>query len=103
MFAQMMLLNNLGSVDIGFFVGCAVAIVLVVAIYFLIPVFNKKQYREQRENLKKREEAFKSYKGISAAQDESASADVLSCENKQDNAECEQKDSRDEIKDGAEG
>lgn len=98
-----MLLNSLGSVDIGFFVGCAVAIVLVVAIYFLIPVFNKKQYREQRENLKKREEAFKSYKGVSTAQDESASADVLSCENKQDNAECELKDSRDEIKDGAEG
>ncbi len=100
-----MLLNSLGSVDIGFFVGCAVAIVLVVAIYFLIPVFNKKQYREQRENLKKREEAFKSHKGVSTAQDESASANdgVFACENKQDNAECEQKDSRDEIKDGAEG
>lgn len=60
MFRNLLLLNKLGSVDIGFFVGCAVAIVLIVGIYFLIPVFNKKQYQEQRDNLKKREDAFKS-------------------------------------------
>ena len=52
-------LNLLGPVDIGFFVACAVIIAIIVAIYFLIPVFNKKQYQEQRENLKKREVAFK--------------------------------------------
>ncbi len=69
MFAKLMLLNKLGSVDVGFFVGCAVAIVLIVAIYFLIPVFNKKQYQEQRDNLKKREEAFKTSKGLSNTQD----------------------------------
>lgn len=63
MFRNLLLLNELGSVDIGFFVGCAVAIVLIVGIYFLIPVFNKKQYQEQRDNLKKREEAFKSNRG----------------------------------------
>ncbi len=70
MFAKMMLLNKLGSVDVGFFVGCAVAIVLIVAIYFLIPVFNKKQYQEQRDNLKKREEAFRTSRGLPNAQDD---------------------------------
>lgn len=63
MFRNLLLLNELGSVDIGFFVGCAVVIALIVGIYFLIPVFNKKQYQEQRDNLKKREDAFKSNRG----------------------------------------
>lgn len=72
MFAKMMLLNKLGSVDVGFFVGCAVAIVLIVAIYFLIPVFNKKQYQEQRDNLKKREEAFRTSRGLPNAQDDAS-------------------------------
>lgn len=58
--------NTLGPVDIGFFVACAAIIVIAVAIYFLIPVFNKKQYQEQRDNLKKREVAFKSNRGESA-------------------------------------
>ena len=31
---------------------------LAVGIYFLIPILNKKQYQQQRENLKKREESF---------------------------------------------
>lgn len=62
MIKNLLLLNELGPVDIGFFVACAVIIVLIVAVYFLIPVFNKKQYQEQRENLKKREDAFKSNK-----------------------------------------
>ncbi|MCM1395828.1 MAG: hypothetical protein NC132_06980, partial [Corallococcus sp.] len=53
-------INNLGGVDIAFFIICAVIVVAIVGIYFLIPVFNKKQYQEQRENLRKREEAFKS-------------------------------------------
>lgn len=43
MFDSLLLLNKLGSVDIGFFVACAAIIVLIVAVYFLIPVFNKKQ------------------------------------------------------------
>lgn len=60
MIKNLLLLNPLGPVDIGFFVACAVIVVLIIAVYFLIPVFNKKQYQEQRENLKKREEAFKS-------------------------------------------
>ena len=57
---SMMCLNKLKSVDVGFFIACAVVILLIVAVYFLIPVFNKKLYREQRENLQKREAAFKS-------------------------------------------
>lgn len=52
-------LNKLKDVDIAFFIVCAAIIVLIVGIYFLIPVFNKKLYKEQRENLKKREAAFK--------------------------------------------
>lgn len=70
MFDSLLLLNQLGSVDIGFFVACAVIVVLCVAIYFLIPVFNKKQYQEQRDNLKKREEAFHSNKSVNMAKDE---------------------------------
>ncbi len=45
--------------DIGFFIACGVIVVLIVAVYFLIPVFNKKQYQEQRDNLHKREKAFR--------------------------------------------
>ena len=50
--------------DIGFFVACGVIVALIVAIYFLIPVINKKQYQEQRDNLKKREVAFKANQGV---------------------------------------
>lgn len=60
--ALLMSLNQLKKTDIIFFVCCAVAIALAVAVYFLIPVFNKKQYQEQRDNLRKREEAFKANK-----------------------------------------
>lgn len=49
----------LNPTDIVFFIVIAAIIVLCVVVYFLIPVFNKKQYQEQRENLKKREVAFK--------------------------------------------
>lgn len=56
----MTFLNKLGPIDIIFFVVCAVIIVAIVGVYFLIPVFKRKQYQEQRDNLKKREEAFKS-------------------------------------------
>lgn len=53
-------LNSLKRVDKAFFIICAIIIVLIVAFYFLIPVFNKKLYQEQRDNLKKREAAFNS-------------------------------------------
>lgn len=53
-------LNGISNVDAVFFTVCAVIIALIIAVYFLIPVFNKKLYKEQRENLHKREAAFKS-------------------------------------------
>ncbi len=53
-------LNPLNKTDIIFFVVIAAIIVLCIGVYFLIPVINKKQYKEMRENLKKREVAFKS-------------------------------------------
>ena len=52
-------LNKLPIVDIVFFIVLGVIIVICVAIYFLIPVINKKQYQEMRDNLNKREIAFK--------------------------------------------
>ena len=52
-------LNSLQSIDIVFFVLIAVIVALCVGIYFLIPVINKKQYQEMRDNLSKREVAFK--------------------------------------------
>lgn len=53
-------LNSLSSTDTIFFIVLAAIIVLCIGVYFLIPVINKKQYRELRDNLKKREAAFKS-------------------------------------------
>lgn len=60
MLDMLMKLNDLKPVDTWFFIICAVMVGAIVGIYFLIPVLNQKQYREQRENLKKREQAFKS-------------------------------------------
>ena len=56
---RLLALNSLSSTDIWFFVLCGVVIALIVGVYFLIPVLNKKQYQEQRDNLRKREAAFK--------------------------------------------
>ena len=53
------LLNKIGKIDIIFFLSIVAIILLIVGIYFLIPVFNKKQYAEQRENLRKWEKSFK--------------------------------------------
>lgn len=55
-------LNALKSTDIIFFICCIAAVGIAIGIYFLIPVINKKQYQEQRENLRKRENAFKANK-----------------------------------------
>ena len=52
-------LNKLAPIDVVFFVLLGVIIALCVGIYFLIPVINHKQYREMRDNLNKREVAFK--------------------------------------------
>jgi len=69
-------INALGPVDVVFFIVCAVLIAAIVGIYFLIPVINKKQYQEQRENLKKREEAFKSNATVHKKQDEAISTNI---------------------------
>lgn len=53
-------LNSLGTTDIIFFCVLGGLVALCIAVYFLIPVLNRKQYKERRENLKKREVAFQS-------------------------------------------
>ena len=68
-------LNKLKSTDIVFFIVLAVIVVLCIGVYFLIPVFNKKQYKEQRDNLRKREVAFKSNISRSDAPASGAPAD----------------------------
>ena len=62
-------INDLKRPDIIFFVSLIVIAVICVAIYFLIPVFNKKVYEERRANLKKREETFR--KNLKSLQAES--------------------------------
>ena len=49
----------MSPVDIAFLIVCLLLVGAGVGIYFLIPVLNKKQNSEQRENLRKREEIFK--------------------------------------------
>ena len=69
-------LNSLKDVDIAFFIVCAAIIVIIVAVYFLIPVFNKKLYQEQRDNLHKREAAFKSNLQSAKSADTAEEADA---------------------------
>ena len=59
------LLNAIKKVDWWFIGIVGALIVLAVAFYFLIPVFRRKQYREARENLQKREAAFRASTGRS--------------------------------------
>ena len=54
----MFLINSLGGVDVAFFIIAGIGILLLVGLYFLIPLLNSKQYAAQRENLKKREIEF---------------------------------------------
>lgn len=62
-------INSLKSIDVIFIVVCIALVAIAVAIYFLMPVFNKKQYQEQRDNLRKREEAFKSNLSVKSQAD----------------------------------
>ena len=50
----------LGKVDLILLIIILAIIARGVVIYFLIPVINRKQYNQMRENLAKREAAFKS-------------------------------------------
>lgn len=91
--ALLMSLNQLKKTDIIFFVCCAVAIALAVAVYFLIPVFNKKQYQEQRDNLRNREEAFKANKKsavVEEATDENVLTDAPVSEDASSNTDAQQ-------------
>ena len=72
---RLLALNSLGAWDVGFFVACGLIVVAIVAVYFLIPVFNKKQYQEQRDNLKKREVAFKANMKVDDAEAPAESAE----------------------------
>ena len=55
----MFLLHGFKTVDIWFFVICGIIIGLIVIIYFLIPVFKRKQFAEARKNLARRETLFR--------------------------------------------
>ena len=55
----MFLLHGFKTVDIWFFVICGIIIGLIVIIYFLIPVFKRKQFAEARNNLARRETLFR--------------------------------------------
>ena len=48
-------LQKLGKVDRRFFLICGIIIAVIVAVYFLIPVFRREQYEIQRNNLRERE------------------------------------------------
>ena len=63
-------LNKLRSVDVMLFCIIGGIIALCVLIYFLIPVINKKQYQEMRDNLKRREVAFNAAKQSGETADE---------------------------------
>ena len=56
----MFLLEPLKSHDINFFIVCGAIVAIIAIVWLLIPVFNKSQYRDQRESLRKRGIAFKS-------------------------------------------
>lgn len=79
MYTNLLLLNKLKSVDVTFFLVCLGIVLLIVAIYFLIPVFRKSQYEERRESLRKREAAFKKGRaealGTTEVADQTATAD----------------------------
>jgi len=78
--AYSFLLNQIGPVDSSFFIICLIIIAAIVAIYFLLPVFRKSQYEERRENLRKREAAFRRNKGLSDENDNHAVEEGASLE-----------------------
>ncbi len=84
-------LNELPLTDIILFIVLAAIIVIAIAIYFLIPVFNKKQYQEQRDNLRKREAAFHSNRGETVAPAEQPAAPTEEHIEPQEGTETEEK------------
>ena len=68
-------LNDLRPVDVTFFIVIGALVALCIAIYFLIPVINRKQYKEMRDNLKRREVAFNAGKQNAETTDVTAEAE----------------------------
>lgn len=66
----MILFNQLKQADIVFFIVCIAIIVIIIAVWLLIPVFNKRQYKEQRDSLRQREAIFKGYTSVENSNDE---------------------------------
>ena len=66
----MILFNQLKQADIVFFIVCIAIIVIIIAVWLLIPVFNKRQYKEQRDSLRQREAIFKGYNSVENSNDE---------------------------------
>lgn len=54
-----MILFTLTQPDLKFFITIIVIVVACVAVYLLTPIIKRKQFAEQRANLKKREETFR--------------------------------------------
>ena len=73
----MFLLHGLKTADIWFFVICAIAVAVIVIIYFLIPVFKRKQFAEARKNLARREILFKQNQKKTQAEEISVDEEAL--------------------------
>ena len=87
LFADNKIWSSLPSVDIWFFVICALIVVAIVVIYYLIPVFNKEKYEKQRANLEEREIAFKANRQQSMPQvsnDANVTNDTAEVDSQQD-------------------
>lgn len=79
MYTYSLLLNAIGTVDTTFFLVCLFIILAAVAVYFLMPLFRKSQYKERRESLRQREAAFKKSRSVGTMPDngaDSANADM---------------------------
>ena len=61
------LLNRLGKVDLIFFISVGVALLIAVLVYFLYPLIFAKKFKQQREDLRRREAAFKANRESSEA------------------------------------
>ena len=63
------LFNQLKDTDKTFFAACVIIVILIVAVYYLIPLIKKSQYKEQRDNLLKREQALRESRASSSISD----------------------------------
>lgn len=59
---------DLKSADIIFFIALVIIVLLCIGFYFLIPVLNKKNYKQARQDLETRRTAYYNAKGIDVNQ-----------------------------------